>query len=60
MELCCNEQSNLTESIRELYEDKMSYSEAETAKSYLINFFQILEKVDARIQNNSTENKKSK
>ncbi|MFA5880163.1 MAG: hypothetical protein WC860_08355 [Candidatus Margulisiibacteriota bacterium] len=51
MDLNCIKKSNLTESISELYDNKLSISEAETAKSYLINFFQILEKVDARINN---------
>lgn len=48
---------NLTESIQGLYAGKLSLSEAETAKGYLMQFFKILQNVDARInQKGSNDN----
>lgn len=42
--------TNLIDSIRKLYGDEMSISEAETAKRYLVDFFKILETVDSRLK----------
>jgi hypothetical protein len=52
--------SELTQSIKALYQDTLSDGEVELAKDNLVGFFKLLQEIDTRLHQRSAERTKQK